>query len=404
MEWIHGFSYGISEFGLERVAHLHESVGAPERSFRTIHIAGTKGKGSVAAMLANALTHAGWRVGLFTSPDILGLNERIQIDAMPIASSEMEAVFDELAPFVREMDERHASLGRVSAFEMLVVAAFLYFARRNVDFAVVETGLGGRFDATNICEPSLAIITNVARDHTHQLGETIREIAFQKGGIIKPGVDALSGAEDSEAIETFEQIAAGVRARLFHLDTDFPEAKGVEASDVAMHGRGQLRNAALVRAAAELLARGGVEIAEDSVAWALRNTRLPGRLEVAQACPPIILDAAHTPESLALALEWVRETYSNHRLRVLFAVSEDKNWRKMLRLLEGCEVFFTQYEHPARSASPKMLAQFWSGECGRIEPSARAAFERLRSELKEDEALLVVGSFFLLKELSAARG
>lgn len=388
-----------SELSLENVAELHARLGFPERTFPVIHITGTKGKGSTAAMLASVLCEAGLKVGLYTSPHVVSLEERIQIDGQPIPEARLNEILEErLRPIVEEMADEGKPL---TFFELLTVAAFEYFAEESVDFAVIEVGMGGRNDATNICTPCLTVLTNVALDHTKELGETLEEIAREKAGIIKREVPLIVGKMVPETLSrvrpVIEEIAVRQNAPVAWAGTHFPEALGPEI-ELGMPGEHQRANAAIVCKAATILD----PVTPENLWNGLKKAKLPGRLEVVSENPTVILDAAHTPDSMAYTVQWVHETFPNRPKTVLFAVAKDKNWRLMLNLLlllDPRRLILTEF--PAeRSASSEEMAAFLASRPGveRI-PDPRQAYTAARDGLKEDDVLLVTGSFFLLREI-----
>ncbi len=390
-----------SELSLENVAELHARLGFPERMFPVIHITGTKGKGSTAAMLAAVLHEAGLKVGLYTSPHVVSLEERIQINGQPIPEVRLNEVLEEkLRPIVEEMAEEGKPL---TYFELLTVAAFEYFAEETVDFAVVEVGMGGRNDATNICTPCLTVLTNVALDHTKELGETLEEIAREKAGIIKREVPLIVGKMAPETLArvrpVIEEISVRQNAPVAWAGTHFPEEIGFEV-ELGMPGKHQRANAAIVCKAATILD----PVTPENLWTGLKKAKLPGRLEVVSENPAVILDAAHTPDSMAFTVQWVHETFPNRPKTVLFAAAKDKNWRLMLNLLlllDPKRLILTEF--PAgRSASSEEMAAFLSSRPGveRI-PDPRQAYATARKGLKESDVLLVTGSFFLLRAICA---
>ena len=396
LENLPGRSFSAADFGLERVAQLHRRAGSPESKFCTIHVTGTKGKGSTAAMLANALTDAGFRVGLFQSPHVDSLFERIQVDGASISGNEFEKTLEDLRPFIETMDaeERtHPSLGFLTFFEILTVAAFLHFAQKSVDFAVVEVGMGGLHDATNICTPILSILTNISLEHTTQLGGTIEAIAREKGGIIKPGAPVLSGVLQTSAQNVLRELARERNSEFFQMGQDFCTELPANIS-VGMFGEHQRQNAACVCAAVEILRKLGVQISDFALESALKRTKLPGRLEIVSENPRVILDAAHNEASLRAALTTVDKMFPTHRKRVLFAVSDDKNWQEMLFQLAQFStiVYPTEYRANSRCVPAAQLEAFLRRFPVRVEKFP----ERLT--LDSDELLLVTGSFFLLRE------
>lgn len=322
-----------------------EAMGHPHEAFESVHVAGTNGKGSTASMLAAIATASGRRVGLHTSPHLFHLSERLRCDGVPAPET---WIADAVARFRPVMDEI-----RPSFFETLTALSFLYFAEENVDLAVVEVGLGGRLDATNIVHPRLSLITNIALEHTDILGDTVAAIAREKAGIVKPGVPLLTAADQPEVMAVLRATAAGRQAP-YHQLQDEVEVLGAESSlsgltlrahtplqsyealEVGLPGRHQQANALLALRAAELLFD---DLHKDigPIYTGLREVGrlagLRGRLEVLQAQPLVVADVAHNLPSLKAALAFVRAQRPRDRLYVLLGVMRDKDVAGMARAL-----------------------------------------------------------------------
>lgn len=393
--------------GLERVEALLAAMGQPHRAFPSVHVAGTNGKGSVASMIAAVGTAAGRRVGLHTSPHLHRLTERMRLDGTP-------APDDWLADAVARYRDAFDRL-QPSFFEATVALSFRYFADQHVDGAVVEVGLGGRLDATNVLRPTLAVITNVDLDHTTILGDTVAAIAREKGGIIKPGVPVLTGVKQAEAWAVLEDLAAERNAPLHRVDEEVDailQAADVDGAvmdvqtphrryqglRVGLSGAYQQHNARLAVRAAEL-----VGWAEDpqAVYRGLADVRalsgLRGRFEVLQERPLIVADAAHNPMGLRAALDTLRALWSGgeSRLVVAYGGVRDKDVPAMARLLAatGAEVWPVQFDTP-RALPAQDTARILSeagaslGEAGAV-ADLRARFTATAEPI---DALLITGS------------
>ncbi len=314
------YLYGLERFGIKkglgRTRRLLAAIGNPQDNLSAIHVAGTNGKGSASAMLASVLTNAGFKTGLYTSPHILKFNERIRINWRPITDNA-------LARAVREIRRTPESDG-ATFFEFTTALAFRYFLDRGSDVVVIETGMGGRWDATNLITPLVSVITNVEIDHASMLGNTIEKIAYEKAGIIKKGSPIVTAEKKNKAIEVIRKEAAKKGSHLFVLGNDFAAspAKGrrhavdycgihedLSAVELSLMGAHQLRNAACVLAAIELLKGSGLAISRTAIRKGMKTASWPGRLEIIGKRPLVLLDAAHNPagaKALALALEGFR--------------------------------------------------------------------------------------------------
>jgi dihydrofolate synthase/folylpolyglutamate synthase len=429
-----------ADLKLERMLGLLEHLGNPHHALRVVHIAGSKGKGSTSALLASVLSRAGYRTGLFTSPHLCRVEERIRIDGKPIQSDELTALLNLVCPAVRAMDrEGDPSAGTVTFFEVATALCFLHFARRGVDVAVLEVGLGGRFDSTNVVRPIVAMITSISYDHTRQLGNRLSQIAMEKAGIVKPGRPALSAARVAEARQVIEAICrergaplrqldheihhrhrpgriteAGIRPARVQVETDrrsWPEM------ELGLLGEHQAANAALVVAAVEHLQEEGYRITDEAVSAGLARVVWPARFEVLGRHPLVILDCAHNVASAQALVDTLEQSLpktaagdsrigrSKRGRRILvFASSSDKDLPGMLKVLAPhfSEVYLTAYSHNPRRVPPEELA----GMLRRVADVPHATFEdpvaawqAARAGAGADDVICVTGSVFLAGEL-----
>jgi dihydrofolate synthase/folylpolyglutamate synthase len=387
---------------LERVHRAVAALGHPERAAPTLHVAGTNGKGSTAAMLAAMLAAAGRRVGLYTSPHLVSFRERIVIAGSPI---------DEAA-VVNGVARIRSVLGPsmdLTCFEVMTLLAWDAFRAAQVDVVVLEVGLGGRLDATNVVTPAIAIITNVGLDHEAYLGSTLTDIAREKAGIIKPGVPTVSGAT-GVAAEVIAARAAELASSLEVLGRDFvlePDAAGTLAYrsargvrsplTLALEGAHQRRNAALAIRALERVPV--LTPAPSAIAAGLANVRWPGRLQVVCREPLVLLDGAHNAEGVETLVTEIRARAAGRRVRVLFGVMRDKGWQTMLRALGdvASEIVLTRPRQP-RSAAPADLAGAVSGPV-RVCDDPVSAYRELIAASAQDDVVVVAGSLFLVGDL-----
>ena len=386
------------DFKLERMQALLHLLGDPHLLLPLVHITGTKGKGSTAAMIASILRCAGLRVGLFTSPHLTHVEERIQIDGVPIARTDLAALMAEVAAATREL-EADRLLPKITFFEIGTALGFLHFARRGCDVAAVEVGLGGRFDSTNVCSPRVAVITNVGFDHMAQLGNTLEAIAFEKGGIVKPGVPVVVGSMPAGPAEVIRRIAAEQAAPVVEA-----RAEQLEPSlRIGLLGTHQRENAACAVAAVGCL---GFAIPESAIRQGLASVVWPARIEVVSREPIAILDGAHNvPSVLALVRSLTEEFPAAGRKSVVFAVSSDKQVEEILRVLAGYfdEFHLTKYGNNPRSVEPAQLATLLRaiapGKPAAIYASSVEAWRAARSRTEPSGLICVAGSVFLAGEL-----
>jgi dihydrofolate synthase/folylpolyglutamate synthase len=382
-----------ADLKLERMEALLARLGDPHRALPLVHITGTKGKGSTAAMIAASLRAAGRRTGLFTSPHLVHVEERIQVDGEPISHADLATRMTEVAAAVNEL-EADRSLPRLTFFEVGTALGFLHFARTNCDAAVIEVGLGGRFDSTNVCRPEVSIITNVGFDHMAQLGDTLEAIAYQKAGIVKRGVPVVIGSMDARADRVIRDVAKELAAPV--IEAALPPGWAVELA-----GEHQRENAACAVAALRQLA-----IPEAAIRTGLAEVTWPARIEVIRHDPLVILDTAHNVPSAAALANTLRESFPVRGKRIaVFAVSMDKQYEEMLRIFaDAFDVFhFTRYGNNPRSADPAKLAEVLDsiapGKICVVHDSAASAWDAARRTAQTQDLVCITGSVFLAGEL-----
>jgi dihydrofolate synthase/folylpolyglutamate synthase len=407
-----------ADLKLERMRALLKRLNDPQERFRSVHITGTKGKGSTAAMLSAILQASGYRVGLFTSPHLCHVEERTQINNVPISPAELSARMAEIADAVHQLGQ--TPFPPPTFFEIGTALGFLHFAYRRVDVAVVEVGLGGRFDSTNVIRPLVSVITSVGLDHMAQLGNSLEAIAYQKAGIIKSRVPVISGVTDEGPRRIIQTVAAEMNAPLDQLDRDFryryspgdpPSAEIMtrcgDTGQVRLKllGEHQAANAAVAVAAVERLRTLGLTIPRQAVAAGLSSVDWPARVEVVSRHPIVILDTAHNTPSIIALVKTLRETFRpSGRRRLVFAVSHDKAYSEMLaQLAEYFDEFhFCRYDN-ARSVSPEVLAaclhSLASGRSIQTHDNSRTAWRVVRSQASPQDLIAITGSVFLAGEL-----
>lgn len=376
------------KLGLERICALLDRMGNPEKRFPSIHIAGTNGKGSTAAMIASILREAGYRVGLFTSPHLQDFCERIRVESGLITPNQVL----HYARLIKEVEEEPLTF-----FELATAIAFLHFSEEKVDLAVVETGLGGRLDATNVITPLVSVITTIGLDHTIQLGSTLEEIAYEKAGIIKPGVPVVTGLLEPAAMEVIREVASARKTRCF------PRSRELHPmTPIGLAGRHQRRNAILAVAASVCLEEfGSFAVSEEAILKGLENVVWPGRLETVQEAPWVLLDGAHNPQAMTEVRAYLEERLNGRRLRVLFGAMADKDIKGVLAEIAPVADEFVFTAPPLkRAADPYRILEIASifGKPASVIPEVGPAVESVLKRLHKDEILLVTGSLFVVGE------
>lgn len=407
LNYIFNLRGGEIDLRLDRVERALALFGHPERRYPAFHIAGTNGKGSVAAMLHRILCAEGYRAALYTSPHVVSFTERIRV-------GEEEISQEEVVELAEEIKGRLAGEAiSLTFFEFVTVMALAYFARRKVEMAVVEVGLGGRLDATNLVVPAVSIITTISKDHEAYLGSDLLSIAREKGGIIKKGVPVVCGSLLSEVETLLKEMARLQGSPSYFLGADYSFAlkdgglfdyKGVRWSlkdlTLALCGRHQRSNAAVALRALEVTEK-DFPVSEVAVREGLRTVCWPGRLEVVRQCPMVILDGAHNGEGVRALAEEMRDFQGLKKIRLVFAAMEDKDWTCMLGELSdvASEVILTRVPMQ-RSADPgKMGAAVRGGVPASVIEEPARALRFVLERAGPDDVILVAGSLYLLGEL-----
>jgi len=442
------YRYAPEHFDLGRMERLTALLDNPQQRFEAIHIAGTKGKGSTAAMIASILRAAGYKTGLYTSPHLHTFRERIQLDGQLISEEAVADLIERLQPQIRQIDD-------LTTFEIMTALAFLYFAEEEVDLAVLEVGMGGRLDATNIVTPLVAVITSLSYDHTPYLGSTLPLIAREKAGIIKDGAVVVSAPQSQEAMAVIEEVCRERGALLFRIGEQWTWQGGetnLEGQSFTVHlnnpgawsgdlrpsgarsgdlrpsrarsgdprpsgawcghrywmpllGEHQLANATTAVAVAELLPGLGVRISEEAIAQGLRQVRWPGRLEVLNRAPFLVVDGAHNADSAHKLVAALRNYFQYERLFLIFGASLEKDVDGMLRELLPLvhRVIVTQAQHPRATAVQPLREELLARG---YEPlSSNSVAEALDCALRlaqERDLICATGSLFVAAEVREA--
>jgi dihydrofolate synthase/folylpolyglutamate synthase len=408
---VRNFQNAPGRFDLTRMAALAAALGDPQKQYPIIHVAGTKGKGSVSAFCASALQAAGYHTGLYTSPHLVDFSERIQVNGQPISSDEVVALVEECKPVV-------ASIPEVTWFEYTTMLAFMYFARQNVDAAVIEVGLGGRLDATNIVTPDVSVITSISYDHMAVLGDSLIQIAAEKSGIIKPGKPVVIAPQSDDVRSEIIRIAAQNKAPLIQADQDYDfrfishsldgqsflitsKSRPQESAQLAIPllGSHQVENAATAYAALRALDASHLKVSEDAIRQGFASTIWPGRFEILRRHPPVVIDCAHNQDSSHRLRQTLDDYFPRWPIVLIFGASEDKDIAGMFTQLlpRVHKVIATQSIHP-RATSPARLVELARpfGVPVSAASTVEDALDEALVEVDADELLLVTGSIFVV--------
>ena len=412
-----------AKFNLENITVLMERLGRPDRTYPIVHIAGTNGKGSTAAFLESILRAAGFRTGLNTSPHLERINERIRTNGEEVS----DQIFAKTFTRVQEVIEELLAAGRLQAhptyFECVTALAFEVFARERVEFAVVEVGLGGRLDATNIVRPQVSVITRIDFDHENYLGHSLEEIAREKAGIVKAGVPVATAPQLPEVREVLRGKARELDATIVDTGEDFDLEREIAEAGCAralararargeavrlapgLPGRFQLENALNAAATARLLQARGYRITNQNIEQGIRSAEWPGRLERLQAGPDVYLDGAHNPGAARELAQFLEENFASRRVYLIFGAMRDKSVDEMTGILFplASEVILTQPGTP-RAVSANQLADLAGHHAARytVIRDAEEALESALAKARSDDAVFVTGSLYLVGQLRQA--
>ena len=411
-----------AKFHLERMSLLLQQLGDPHLGRRTVHVAGTKGKGSTSAMITSILAASGYSVGFYTSPHLHRTVERIRVGLDPISTEEFAHLVEEVWP-ATEWTGEHGGYGGVTTFEILTAMAFVHFRQAQLEFQVMEVGLGGRLDATNVVAPDVCVITSISLDHTSTLGETIPEIAWEKAGIIKHGVPVVAAPQVAQALGVIRDVARQKHAQLIDVARRLSwqsRASGPEGQSFTLQGlRGeyqltmpligdhQLENAAASVAAAETLNELGHHVNAESITAGIRDVRWEGRLQILKSGPPtLVVDGAHNPYSVRRLAEAIKSTFEYSRVLVVFGGLMGHSIEGMLDELRALqpEIIAVKSRHP-RSA-PSAIISNAAKELGLsvvFETDQMVDGLRKAAELADETSLILgTGSLFVAAEITEA--
>ncbi|MGZ9235503.1 MAG: bifunctional folylpolyglutamate synthase/dihydrofolate synthase [Anaerolineales bacterium] len=410
----HSSELAKAEFNLGRMFALMEELGNPHTKYPVIHVAGTKGKGSVCALCASALQAAGYKTGLYTSPHLLDYTERIQINGEPLSHEQLVDLVEEVKPAV-------AKIPKLTTFEITTAIGFLAFAKQNVDAAAIEVGLGGRLDATNVVTPKVSVITSLSYDHMAVLGNTLAEIAGEKAGIIKDGVPVVSSPQKEEALQALERVAKEKKSPFILVGKDVKferltlslDGQSLHLTDDLRHstldvrlpllGLNQIENAATAYVA---LKTSGIKISDEAIMKGFAEVNWPARFQVVRREPPVVFDSAHNEDSFVKLRQTLEEHFPGRMVTLIFGASEDKNIPGMFAVMKPKikRLIVTRADHP-RALEPEKIIELAKQAGLEYEAASpvEAAFGRaLELSEKDGSIVLSAGSMFVTAEVMVA--
>lgn len=412
IEWVNQqLRFGIKP-GLERMEAALARLGNPHLKIRTIHIAGTNGKGSTVTYLRSVLQDAGYLVGTFTSPYIESFNERISLNGVPISDDDLAWCANVVKPIVEEINK--TDIGPFTEFELITLISFVYFKNQPVDVVIYEVGLGGRLDATNMIQPLACGITNIGHDHEAILGDTLQKIAVEKLGIVKHGVPLFTTEDDDDVLEIFKVTCEGKNSPYLNaLSTYAPtniknrhegiQFDWVDLPNVKLNMKGlyQVKNATLAYSILKYLKEKRIfSISEVNIYRGMKEAFWKGRFELIHDEPAIILDGAHNPEGMKNLCETVQELYPTKRHVFMVSVLKDKEYSEMFKYLKvvADEVHFTTFDYP-RAQSGKNQFESYSGLNADYDEDYEQLLEKLLDHLTDEECLIITGSLYFISEV-----
>ena len=420
LHWLNSrTTFGIKP-GLERMNFMLEQLGHPERRLKAVHVAGTNGKGSTVSFMRHILQEAGYIVGTFTSPYIESFNERISVDGIPIPDNDFVESVKKVKPIVEACGEA-TEYGAPTEFEVLTVIALEYFAKVAVPYiSLIETGLGGRLDSTNVITPLVSVITNIGQDHMNILGNTVEEITREKAGIIKSGFPVVTAVEQPEAEQIIADIAKSKNSKLYRLGKEFKSIdtalhngnevftfqslfNKLENLEIAMKGEHQVKNAATALMAIEYLRQYySFVIDEEHIRTGLLKTTWKGRFEKVSDKPLTFIDGAHNPEGIETLCKTIQRYYPDKKVHIIFSALKDKPLEEMIGKLDAIadKITFTQFEFN-RCAEAKELFELSTSANKDINEDWQNAIESAKQEISgnKEEILIITGSLYFISEV-----
>jgi dihydrofolate synthase / folylpolyglutamate synthase len=406
LEHLHGLKSVDIRLGLGPISRLLDRLNNPQNAYGTILIGGTNGKGSIAAMVASVLSRGGFRVGLYTSPHLIDVRERIKVNGNMITPKEMNERIEEVKEHATE---------NITYFEFLTAVAFLYFYQKKVDLAVLEVGMGGRLDATNVVTPLASVVSNISLDHREYLGNRLEKIAWEKGGIIKDGGVCITAVKQRRVLKVLEDICSKKGAKVYRLGREikidmscngFFSYRGMRKKYdrlvCPLKGRHQIENAALAIGVIESVAMKGFEVNDDAVFAGIRDVQWEGRLEIMQYAPMVLVDGAHNEGGASALSNALKEEFSYKKLILIFGVLNDKDYRSMLKKLAPlADRLIITRPNTERAMPPEAIVPVAHPYQKRTEvvENSHEALKRALSVADQDDLVCVTGSLYLVGEI-----
>ena len=410
IDWLYSFQkFGI-KLGLDRIRHICKKLGNPQNDYKIIHIGGTNGKGSVCRFLESVLVCSGYKIGTYTSPHLQRFSERFVVNKKEISESVIITLVEKIKPLVEEM------IGEENVptfFEIITAMAFQYFKDKNVDYAIIEVGLGGQYDATNIVNPIVTIVTNVSYEHQNILGDKIEDISFEKAGIIKNGIPVITAATD-KALDVIKKVALENNSSMIVIDNNSWKkiSGGVDWQEflvngsikdynvkTLMIGKHQGENAALTIAAIETLQLNGIYITEESIVEGFKKTKNPGRMEIVCFEPLILLDGAHNVSGMISLKSTLEKNFVYEKLILIFGVLKDKNIQAILDIiLPIIDTIVTTKPQSNRAINPSIIKEMIEKKEVIVKDSIPDAIEFAQKIAKKNDLICITGSLYTVGE------
>ena len=424
IEYIYHFSnyeavprpHAEDNYDLRRVFEILERLGNPHLQAKSLHVTGTNGKGSTAAMLAAVLTSSGYRTGLFTSPHLITSRERFSIDGRMISENELADIVSRIKPDIEAVN-RKAVYGTLTVFEILTVLSFVFFAENKLDFQVMEVGMGGRYDATNVIQPEVCFITAIGYDHCDILGKTLTEITQEKCGIIKPDCTVITHPQEKEAMNVIKGVCKDKNVKLIEIDKDVTgrglkydlehqdiEIKGrLSDYQISIHllGQYQIDNTAAAVAGLEILVEKGYGITPESMKQGLDGVRFPGRMEIVSRSPMILVDGGHNPGAAHNLKDTVLKYFKPARCILVTGIARDKDIPGIIKELAPLsDIAIVTRAQSQRAADPGLLAEEFSrlGIASIQTKDVKNALEEAKKIAKDRDLIIVTGSLYVVGE------
>lgn len=410
IRWLYSFQKFGVKLGLGRIKHLCEELGNPQDAYQIIHVAGTNGKGSVCKYIGSILTNSGYKVGVYTSPHLQRFSERFVIDDVEISNDDIISLVEKIKPIVEQMRKKGDN---PTFFEVVTAMAFLYFKEQNVDYAIIEVGLGGKFDATNIVNPLLSVITNVSLEHQDTLGSSVKGIAEQKAGIIKEAVPVITAGK-SDALDVIKKVANNKDSSLTVVDSKSWQKLGskrflIQGSlndytiQTSLRGNFQAENIAVAIATVEHLEMNGVFIPDTAISLGVQQASNAGRMEIVADKPFILLDGAHNISAMKVLKESLENDFEFEKLILVLGILSDKNIEEMLKIISPIAGLIVVTESKNDRAAKAVDLKRLLGEIGYkneivIKNEIDEAILFAKSSAKKDDLICITGSLFTVGE------